>query len=602
MTARIFLKLVLVTILPLLITAVAVLLLVTRITIADLESGLETSLSEKARLVETTLQGQPPAEYQSSVVDFARRAQARVTIIDASGNVLADSEANPDQMENHAGRPEFVESLEGETSTSRRFSSTVGEFFLYVAVPMEGGGAVRLALPLEEVNALAKTNRNSIAAVILFIVAPLVLATAWSARRISTQLSDIVSLSNAIAEGDFETGDSIPKRGDLSELNHLSHSLRATAGKLSANFLQLQEERSRFVDAVNGLGEGILVLDRRGRIVLHNPAVKLMFPDEDLSVNTPLDGWINQDIPAIFKDAVENGRPCTAELAVASPTQQSWRVSCAPIMSRKGKIQAVAAVFHDITELERVDQMRRDFVMNVSHELRTPLASITGYAETLMDGAIHDTKNNERFVRILWQNARRLTQLTSDLMTLSQIEVKTREFEFVPHSVADILRLAADGIGPVLSPKSLRLTVDPAADNLSIRCDASAVQQILSNLLDNAAKYTPGGGSISLGAVEGPGMVSFFVKDTGIGIDQKHVPRLFERFYRVDTARSRELGGTGLGLAIVKHLVQAHGGAVWVETEPGQGSTFWFSLHDKIGPHRIKSVERDTGQLSLAIH
>ena len=270
-------------------------------------------------------------------------------------------------------------------------------------------------------------------------------------------------------------------------------------------------------------------------------------------------------------------------------------------MSRKGKIQAVAAVFHDITELERVDQMRRDFVINVSHELRTPLASITGYAETLLDGAIHDKQNNERFVRILWQNAQRLTQLTSDLMTLSQIEVKAREFEFVQHSVADILRLAADGIGPVLAPKSLQLTVDPIEADLKIRCDISAVQQILSNLLDNAAKYTPAGGSISLGVQSGQRSLNLYVRDTGIGIPKEHVPRLFERFYRVDKARSRELGGTGLGLAIVKHLVQAHGGSVWVESEPGTGSTFWFSLPFEQATAPLEPVIAEADQLPLPI-
>lgn len=599
MTARIFLKLGLVTILPLLITALAVLLSVTRITIANLESGLETNLSEKARLVETTLGDLPFSEYQSMAHDLAQRAQARVTIIDASGTVLADSEADPLQMENHATRPEFVESLAGETSVSRRFSSTVGMDFLYVAVPMDGGGAVRLALPLEEVNALAKSNRNSIALVILFIVAPLVLATAWVARRISSQISGIVSLSNAIADGDFEIDESFPERGNLRELNDLAASLRTTAGKLRTNFHQLQEERSRFVAAVNGIGAGILVADRRCHIVLHNPPIEMMFPDEDLSQQASLNGWKNKNVPAIFNYAIDHGKSCTTELSVDSPTRRSWRVTCAPITSRKGKTQAVAAVFHDITELERVDQMRRDFVINVSHELRTPLASITGYAETLMDGAIHDKQNNERFIKILWQNAQRLTQLTADLMTLSQIEVKAREFEFAQQPVADILRHAADGIRPVLARKSLQLTVASVPEDLKIRCDLSAVQQILSNLLDNAAKYTPADGRISLGVSNGQGSLNMYVKDTGIGIPKEHVSRVFERFYRVDKARSRELGGTGLGLAIVKHLVQAHGGRVWVESEPGMGSTFWFSLPFEPVPPVIAAVMAEKDQLPL---
>ena len=424
MTARILFKLGLVTMLPILVTAVAVLVLVTIFTIVNLENGLEKSLSEKARLVETTLQGRAPEQFQSAARDLARRAQARVTVIDADGRVLADSEANPSRMENHADRPEFVNALRGDTAVSRRFSSTIGADFLYVAVPMEDGGAIRLALPLEEVEALAQASRNRITLVILLIVVPLILVTAWSARRISTQLSDIVSLSNEIAEGNFEVEHSMPKRGDLGELNDLRRSLQTTAAKLRSTFNALQEERSRFAAAVNGIGAGILVVDRKRRVVLFNPAIKGMFPGEDLNNGASLRSWRNMRVQEIFNFTIRRRQPYSTELTMHEPTERSWRVSCAPILSKKGNIRAAAAVFHDVTELERVDRMRRDFVINVSHELRTPLASITGYAETLMDGAIDDTRNNRRFVRILWQNARRLTQLTSDLMTLSQIEAK----------------------------------------------------------------------------------------------------------------------------------------------------------------------------------
>ena len=578
MTARILFKLGLVTMLPILVTAVAVLVLVTIFTIVNLENGLEKSLSEKARLVETTLQGRAPDQFQSAAQDLARRAQARVTVIDADGRVLADSEANPSRMENHADRPEFVNALRGETAVSRRFSSTIGADFLYVAIPMEDGGAIRLALPLEEVEALAQASRNRITLVILLIVVPLILVTAWSARRISTQLSDIVSLSNEIAEGNFEVEHSMPKRGDLGELNDLRRSLQTTAAKLRSTFNALQEERSRFAAAVNGIGAGILVVDRKRRVVLFNPAIKRMFPGEDLNNGASLKSWRNKRVPEIFNFTIKRRQPYSTELTMHEPAERSWRVSCAPILSKKGNIRAAAAVFHDVTELERVDRMRRDFVINVSHELRTPLASITGYAETLMDGAIDDTRNNRRFVRILWQNARRLTQLTSDLMTLSQIEVKAREFEFRMHSVSKLLRIATEGIKPVAEGKSLTLSVQPVDSGITLQCDAGALQQILANLLDNAAKYTPEHGRISVGVQQRERKLDFYVSDTGIGIAKEHIPRLFERFYRVDKARSRELGGTGLGLAIVKHLVQAHNGAVWVESELGVGTTFWFAL------------------------
>ena len=245
MTARILLKLAVFTILPLILTAAAVAVLVTQITVKNLESGLEESLSEKARLLKTTLLLLPPEEYQSRIADLANDAQARVTVIDASGVVLADSEADPARMENHADRPEFKESIHGgRAAVSRRFSSTVGTEFLYVAIPKDGGGAVRLALPLEEVNALVSSSRGRITSIILLIVAPMVLATAWFARSISKQFSGIVRLSSAIADGNFEIKPYTPKRGDLRELNDLANSLRTTAGKLRSTFNQLQEERS----------------------------------------------------------------------------------------------------------------------------------------------------------------------------------------------------------------------------------------------------------------------------------------------------------------------------------------------------------------------
>ncbi len=579
MTARILLKLGLVTILPLILTAGAVAVLVTQITVENLESGLEESLSEKARLVESTLLLLPTEEYQSRIEDLANQAQARVTVIDASGAVLADSEADPARMENHADRPEFIESIHGgRTAVSRRLSSTVGAEFLYVAIPRIGGGAVRLALPLEEVNALVSSSRDRITSIIMLIVVPVVLATAWFARRISKQFSGIVRLSSEIADGNFEVTPHIPKRGDLRELDDLANSLRTTASKLRSTFNQLQEERSRFAAAVNSIGEGLLVSDRRQRIVLVNPAVEHMFPNEPLHADASLLHWENKEVAKIFNDAIESGRPCSVELSVQEPALRSWRVSCAPILNRKGKIQAVAGVFHDITELERVERMRRDFVINVSHELRTPLASIIGYAETLMDGAIHDPSNNERFIRILWQNAQRLSQLTSDLMTLSQIEFKSLEFEFGKQSIAKLFRLAIEGMRPVAERNSLQLSMQPVSSQVTVECDPSAIHQVLANLLDNAVKYTPAGGSVIVGVVERETKLAVYVRDTGIGIHADHIPRLFERFYRVDKARSRELGGTGLGLAIVKHLVQAHEGTIWVESELGKGSTFWFAL------------------------
>lgn len=597
MTARIFFKLTLLVILPIAVAAFAVQFLVARVTTANLEANLEQSLREKARLAEAALAGLEPTEYQSAIEDIAARSQARVTVIAPAGIVLADSEADPAAMENHAGRPEFARALQGETTVSRRFSTTVGIDFLYVAAPMEGGRAVRMALPLSEVAAIVTENRSRIALVTFCVMLPLILLTALFARRISGQLSNTIAFSNELAKGNFDAPMFQPARGNLAELNKLGMSLQTTAGKLRSMFNQLQDERSRFAAAVNGIGEGILVVDRKRRIVLFNPSIEQMFPDENLTPNAALDEWSNREISSLFERSIESGRATAADLTVKEPTERSWRVSCAPITNRKGKVQAVAAVFHDVTELERIDRMRRDFIINVSHELRTPLSVINGYAETLLDGAIDDSDNNRRFVKILLQNSQRLSRLTADLMALSQIEGKTREFEFADYAAAELLNQAAEGFRPLTEQKSIQLEIAPANENVSLECDAGAIHQIFANLLDNAVKHTPAGGKITVGLRERETKIEFYVRDTGIGISAEHVPRLFERFYRVDKARSRALGGTGLGLAIVKHLVLAHQGSVWVESEPGKGATFWFSLPSE--PRFAAAENIDSRQAAL---
>lgn len=237
---------------------------------------------------------------------------------------------------------------------------------------------------------------------------------------------------------------------------------------------------------------------------------------------------------------------------------------------------------HEHVEMEKLERVRKDFVINVSHELRTPLASIQGYTETLLDGAIHDADNNIRFLHIIRQNAERLGRLTADLLTLSRIELKSQRFQFASYYLQTLLQDCVESLQPVADKKSITLVLTPSDPKREVFCDSEAVHQMMSNLLDNAIKYTPEGGQITVSTDELPDGVRVRVHDTGIGIPKEELPRLFERFYRVDKARSREMGGTGLGLAIVKHMAKAQGGEVGVESEPDQGSTFWFTLatHD----------------------
>ena len=263
---------------------------------------------------------------------------------------------------------------------------------------------------------------------------------------------------------------------------------------------------------------------------------------------------------------------------------ENWRILGQKLNETGAKLErTVQQLQLEHSELDRLERVRRDFVINVSHELRTPLASIQGYAETLIDGALHDQQNNLRFLNIIRNNAERLTGLTADLLTLSRLELKTKEFQFAAYRVNDLLGGAVDTIRPIAARKHIAINQEQLPEESEVFCDSEAFYQVVSNLLDNAVKYTPEGGTITCGhqqvaAPDGSAWIEFYVRDTGMGIPAEDQSRLFERFYRVDKARSRELGGTGLGLAIVKHLVKAHGGDVRVESEPGHGATFFFTL------------------------
>ncbi len=574
MTSRIFLKLTLTVLALLALIGLAAQYLVTGITERNLRGDVQAALAEKTRMARTALADTPPDRLQAAVKRIARDAEARVTVVAADGNVLADSDADPATMENHSDRPELIAAFETGEGAASRVSNTIGQELLYFAVRRQDR-AVRLALAAPEIHARAQDVRGEIFKMLLLALAPALAVALFLSNRVSGRVSSIVGYAHKLAKGDFRA--QLPEMG-RGELGELALTLRRTGEQLRSTFEQLQDERSRFAAAVNGIGEGILVSDRKLRTVLYNPAMEQMLPQARLYRGAELAELGLPQITELIEQVVDTGATSTAEVTIDEPAERSWKVTCAPIQSRKGKVQAVVAVFFDITELERVDRMRKDFVINVSHELRTPLAAIQGYAETLLDGAIDEPETNRRFMKILWQNAERLAELTADLMTLSQIEVKTREFSFSSHTVAELLERAVDSIRGIAAKKSITVEVLPAAPELTVECDAGALHQILTNLLDNAAKYTPEGGAMTVGAHPRDGKVEMFVRDTGIGVPAEHIPRLFERFYRVDKARSRELGGTGLGLAIVKHLVIAHRGTVWVESEPDAGSTFYLQI------------------------
>jgi two-component system phosphate regulon sensor histidine kinase PhoR len=507
---------------------------------------------------------QPP--WKDIALQEARAADARATIIDVQGNVLADSEANPASMENHAARPEFVAALKGEVGTDTRRSRTVGIPFLYVAAPVTGG-AVRLAYPLSDVAAvLARVRRTLLlSSVLAFAVALVVsgLAAHLTARR----LHQIVQFADRIATGDLAARID-EKSGD--EIGQVASSLDKTARHLEENFAALQTSQRQLETLLNSMQDAVIAVSADDRVQWANQAMDKLVPQHSRK-NAPLVETVRDpDFLTAVREASVARKVSTAR-AASILLGRTFDVTAAP-MPGGGAV----AVLRDLTETERVEKTRRDFIANVSHELRTPLTSIQGYTETLLDSAPENDHTRE-FLDIIRKSALRMSRLTEDLLTLARVESGEQRFDIQSVAPADLLQEAVQSFRELARAQNVELKVEDSTTS-PVGADSEAVHQVFSNLVDNALKYAASGGRIVLGARPILQGVEFYVQDFGPGIPSEHLARLFERFYRVDKARSRESGGTGLGLAIAKHIVMAHGGAIRAQSELNHGSTFLFTL------------------------
>ena len=504
---------------------------------------------------------------------------ARVTVVTSAGLVLADSQSDPRTMENHVGRPEIAQALNEGSGRSIRHSATVNRDLLYYAVrqnlPSGSPYILRFALPVETVGQVLWPFRRS-----LWLASALILAVAGVivvlvSRSFSDRIERLTAFSQRVAEGDFHP-QSADGTGDA--LDVLSDSLNQTAARLDRTIRTLTEERNLSSAILGSMVEGVLVVNAAERVVFANHSFA-----EILDSNVPpqsgsaLVECVRQTelIEAVRK--VLAGEPRVESEIVTGTLRQHFFAATAASVRTTGTDGAVL-VLHDITDLRKLELVRRDFVANVSHEFRTPLTAIQGFAETLLAGAIDDPQNRGRFLEIIVEHSRRLARLTEDLLMLSKMDADRLEFETRRIAVGAFIEGCMETAQPRAKDKDLRLSVNQAGKMPDIAGDRRRLTEVLQNLLDNAIQYTPAGGQIMVSAEVDDSEVVFTVSDTGIGIPQTEQPRIFERFYRVDVARSREVGGTGLGLAIAKHLVEGHGGRIWVESEVGHGSQFHFSV------------------------
>ena len=515
------------------------------------------------------------AEVQRRVGAAGRATGIRVTLISADGTVIADSDVSPAALagvENHAGRPEVAAALSGRVGRDERRSGTLGRPFLYLAVPL-AGGALRMAADAVRVEAeVSALSRALVAAGAAGLALAAALAAGF-ATLLTRRVRELQSVVKAIAAGDLQQR--LPWRsGD--ELGAIASAIDDMAEQLRRRLAQAGDEQARLRAVLTSMVEGVLVLDRSGRVILANPRLRELFGAWGAVEGRPaLEVIRRADVEAALGQAARTPAPVVRELQLGAPGGRRLQMHAVRFPSQ-GALLGTVAVFHDVTELHRLEGIRRDFVANVSHELRTPLTAIRGFAETLRDSAL-PAEQRRQYLDVILRHADRLTALIDDLLELSRIEGGTRELAVEPVDAAGLARDLVRDLKARLDAGRLQGEVRAEAAPSAL-ADRRALEQVLLNLLDNAIKYSEPGGRIAVVVSGAPPWVRIDVTDTGIGIPEADRARVFERFYRVEKARSRDLGGTGLGLAIVKHLVQAQAGEVFVDSREGQGTTVTLRL------------------------
>jgi two-component system phosphate regulon sensor histidine kinase PhoR len=547
---------------------------------------LRSALASQADLLRDTfaalLAGSPDEPVlQARARHYAQILGARVTVIAGDGTVVAESDLESvREMENHGGRPEVRQALAGLVGSDIRRSATLGRDLLYVAVPLERQGqsraVLRLALPIRDVDETRALVRRTIAGGAILAIGVAVVVGLFLSRRVTRPLRRMEDVARRMAEGDLAQSVPVPGSDEIAELGV---ALNRTAVALREKIERLGDEQAKVRTILDGMTEGVVALDDRGRLLLLNPSARVMFGVENgASEGRSFVEVIRQKgLLDLIEEVRASGAPARHELELGPPVNRVVAARGAPLGLGPGS-GGVLLVLHDVTELRRLERVRSEFVANVSHELRTPLTCIKGYLETLLDGALDDRTHARRFLEIAGTHAERLDRLIDDLLELSNIESGRVTFVPVRLDLGDVVA----GVAAMFerrtaqSHQTLERAVPPG---LVVHADRDRLVQILVNLVDNAVKFTPESGRIGIEAGPGPdGRVEIRVRDTGIGIPSTDLPRITERFYRVDKDRSREVGGTGLGLAIVKHLVQAHGGELRIDSVLGQGTTVTFTL------------------------
>ena len=531
-----------------------------------------------ARVVEQPLADGRPSEQLDALIDSAAPdVRARVTIIAPDGRVLADSSLSGAALaavENHRDRPEVREALAAGTGSAVRHSATVGDDLLYAAVAIRHQGRVvgvsRVALALRGVREQGADLQRAVTVALALAFVLTALLSAALSSPLAGPLHEVMDAARRFAQGDL-TARSRVRRSD--ELGELARIVNRSADQLQERITEIARDRARTEAILSAMDDGVMAVDHRGTVVLANQALRATHDLSEPVGRHYLEVVRQREVSALVEEVLGTGDRRVSEVVMLRGGR-AYAVTGVRFPGPEGQPHGAVLTFHDVTERHRVERLRRDFVANASHELRTPLTSVRGFVEALEDGAMEESSTARRFLAKIRTHADRMAALVSDLLELSRLESGERPPRYEALRPADAVEEVVASLAEQARARQIVLSTD-IADAPDVVSDGDRLRQILENLLENAVKYTPPGGHVAVSAKAGAdGSVVFEVADDGPGIPPEHLPRIFERFYRVDKARSREMGGTGLGLSIVKHLAEGMGATVSVVSEPGRGTRF----------------------------
>ncbi|MBI5103326.1 MAG: PAS domain S-box protein [Nitrospirae bacterium] len=502
----------------------------------------------------------------------------RVTVILNDGKVIGDSDRDSLTMDNHLERTEVQQAASFGTGMTIRHSETMDHDFLYVAKKVttkDGGtGFIRLAVPLQDIDRAVNLLRLKVVLVVGLVLLVTWGGSVWQTDHLRRLLGQIAAFSRALSRGELDKRLFLNRAGEFSEIADNLTSMSVTIqGMMSQN----DEEKNRLNVILRSVPDALLIIDAKGIVTLSSSSAKDFFGAAPAAGTGFADVVRNHEFSALIEEVRKTLTPGMTELSVGTDLEKHLAIRVSPLFYKGSDLSGFVAVFHDITEIKKLEQVRKDFVANVSHELKTPITAIMGFSDTLLEGAIDDREHAVKFIRTIRANSERINSIVDDLMTISKIELGVIRVEKSMVDINNVFENIMDLFGDKAAAKNITLSVRNRHGISGVSADRDRLVQILTNLVDNAIKYTDTGGVIFGIDREGAG-AELFVEDTGVGVPAKYLSRLGERFFRVDPARSRKMGGTGLGLAIVKHLVKAHGWNIHFESRPGKGTKVRISL------------------------